>query len=101
MALERRVIVLARVDGTVDRLPLVPAVEMRFERTYKIPINKLTDGPEAATNLYRLAWELDADATRKRGGVIPALDQWAEGIEALDFETEPIVPFEKVATATS
>jgi hypothetical protein len=91
--MQRRIVVIARTDGTVDRLPVIPKVEMRFERTYKVGVNRAFTGEtENATNLYRMAWELDRDQVAAAGGTALDLDRWIDDIVAVEVELEDIRP---------
>lgn len=89
MAVQRRFVVVAYLDGRQERYPLTPAVDMEFERTYKVSVNRMDDGAAGATNMYRLAWL----CARRHGGVTKVAEDWANDIEGVDVETEDIAPF--------
>jgi hypothetical protein len=94
MALQRRIVTVLHTDGTVTRNPIRPKVEMHFERTYKVGIGTAFAGDGAATNLYRLAWEVERHSN---GAVIKGFDDWLDEIETVDVEVEPVRPTEDAA----
>ncbi len=94
MALERSVISIAYADGRVVRYPVLPRTEMLFERLYKVGLNRIGDGNEGTNNVYKLAYEVQkVNLADYPTGIIPAFEEWADGVLALDMEREPIVPF--------
>jgi hypothetical protein len=89
MALQRRVVVIAYTDGRQERYPLRPAVEMEFERVYKVGLTTAFTGEGGATNLYRLAWL----AEKSRVSSLPLFENWINDVEVVDVEVEEIAPF--------
>lgn len=97
MGVQRRIIVIVYLDGRQERIPIRPRLEMHFERTYKVGINRLAEGSEGATNVYRLAWE----AVKAQNGHAPMqlLDEWSDTIDVVDIEFEEVAPFVEGAPA--
>jgi hypothetical protein len=87
VALERKTIVVAYRGGEVARYPLIPPVQMEFERVEKTSLNREL----SATQLYQLAWY--AHKAASTGEVIQLVDKWIADVEAVDVETEAITPF--------
>lgn len=98
MALTRRIVTVLHSDGHTTRNPIRPKVEMHFERTYKVGIGQAFSGDSAATNLYRLAWEVERHSN---GQVIKGFDDWLDGVETVDIEVEGVPPTDAAAAATS
>ena len=86
----RKIVLVAKTDGTIVRAPMRPISEMAFERQFHTSLQRGLDAStdEAASHMYWLAY----DCERRLGGTIPAFDQWAETVDAIDVQTETI-PF--------
>ncbi|MGH7721505.1 MAG: hypothetical protein ACRENL_01550 [Candidatus Dormibacteria bacterium] len=85
----RRIAVVARADGSVDRYPVTPRVDLNFERGRKTGLGIAFSGPGGGENVYWLGWY----AEKAAGGVIAAFEEWIDQVSSVEVETEPIAPF--------
>lgn len=81
---------IAYNDGRTVTVTIPPAVQVAFERHYKVGIPSMADGLHLE-HLYWLAWE----TLRKRGDAPGDFDVWLDGVASLtseDAETDPTTP---------
>lgn len=85
--------------GTVT-YPITPKIQLDFERFYGIGLGQLDKGIGSMDGPYHLAWEVQkvhkADCP---GGVCPNFDDWLEGLEAIETDTEDVGPFVRATQA--
>jgi hypothetical protein len=100
VAIKRLVVRIAYIDGRLGEYPITPVLQMGFERSYHVGIDRLGENNEGALNTYRLAFFVQgkhqADLPE---GLLPTFDNWAETIEGVEVVTEDIGPFDPAASA--
>lgn len=100
MAVKRLVVRIAYTDGRLAEYPITPVLQMGFERTYHVGIDKLSDSNEGAINTYKLAFFVQSKhQSDLPEGLVPTFDNWAETLVGVEVETEDIAPFVPAVSA--
>lgn len=78
-------------EGKQTTYRLRPKVEIKFEKTMKLPIAKIIEN----SHMYKLAWMAATDA----GDVTDNFDQWVEGLDSVDLGEEEVTPLESTPSS--
>lgn len=86
MALQRRWVIVAKLDGQISKYKILPPTVMAFEREFKQGLSRAFGEDSTDNKGLWLAWKAEHDS----GIVVPPFDDWAKLVEAIDFEVETI-----------
>lgn len=100
MAVKRLVVQIAYTDGRLSQYPITPVLQMGFEKTYHVGIDRLGENNEGALNTYRLAFFVQSKhQSDLPEGLVPTFDNWAETLEGVEVVAEDIAPFVPAVSA--